>query len=194
MPERFRYSTKGLKKMKSYFAKKIKQEILPRLAKDLGIKNLLSLPKIEKVTINIGLAKIRDDREAVKKIIDNLAKISGQKPKVIRSKKAIAGFKLKQGETIGIMTTLRGDRMYDFLGKMIDFALPAIRDFKGLNAKFDREGNYNLGIREHAVFPEIKFEDVSHIQSLGVNITISGKDIKQKKALLKAIGLPLKSN
>ncbi|TSC93385.1 MAG: large subunit ribosomal protein L5 [Candidatus Berkelbacteria bacterium Licking1014_7] len=177
--------------MKSQFKQKLVKKIYPELAKKLGIKKFYELPRIEKIIVNVGMAKIRDVKETVQKIAADIEKITGQKPKFIKSKRSIAEFKLRTGETVAMMTTLRNEKMYEFLYKLINFALPAVRDFKGLNAKFDSHGNFNLGIREYAVFPEIMYENVTHIQSIGINICVKAKKVEYAKKLLEVIGLPV---
>lgn len=174
---------------KNDFDKKIR----PELAKDLGL-NILAVPSIEKITVNIGLGQIRDNKEQVEVMRTDLALITGQKPSARKSRKAIAGFKLRQGEVIGYSVTLRGERMYSFLTKLVNIVIPRIRDFRGLSVeKFDGKGNYSFGIKEHTIFPEIEAEKVKNLYGLSITITTSAKNNEAGEKLLRALGLPFKN-
>lgn len=174
---------------KNDFDKKIR----PELAKDLGL-NILAVPSIEKITVNIGLGQIRDNKEQVEVMRTDLALITGQKPSARKSRKAIAGFKLRQGEVIGYSVTLRGERMYSFLTKLVNIVIPRIRDFRGLSVeKFDGKGNYSFGIKEHTIFPEIEAEKVKNLYGLSITITTSAKNNEDGEKLLRALGLPFKN-
>lgn len=174
---------------KNDFDKKIR----PELAKDLGL-NILAVPAIEKITVNIGLGQIRDNKEQVEIMRTDLALITGQKPSARKSRKAIAGFKLRQGEVIGYSVTLRGERMYSFLTKLVNIVIPRIRDFRGLSVeKFDGKGNYSFGIKEHTIFPEIEAEKVKNLYGLSITITTSAKNNEAGEKLLRALGLPFKN-
>ena len=180
--------------MISNFKKFIIEKINPLVKVEFNISNNFELPKIEKITINSGYGKFRQEKEMVRKLGQELATLTGQKPVQVKAKKSIAGFKLRQGEKVAYLVTLRGVKMYDFLSRLINVALPSIRDFRGLNSKFDRQGNFSLGIKDHAVFPEITFEDLSQSFNLGININIMAKNSNQAKFFLQKIGMPFQKN
>jgi len=172
-----------------------KEKIVPQLMKDMGITNPMAVPKLKAVSINVGIgshvAAGKDHEEIVKNIID----ISGQKPIVQRSKKAISNFKLKINMATGVVVTLRGKRMYDFINKLVNVVFPRIRDFRGISTKsFDGRGNYSLGIREHTIFPEIRTEDVNKIHGLQVTIQTTAKNNADALKLLKAFEFPFIKN
>jgi len=165
--------------------------IAPALAEELNLKNRLALPRLTKVVINVGVGSIKDQPKVIEEIAATLAKITGQKPVVAKAKQSIAGFKVRTGQTIGLRTTLRGERMYDFIDKLINVALPRLRDFRGLNPKgFDGNGNYNLGVKEHIIFPEIHYDDVNKIYGMNVTIVTTAKTDAQAEALLRRLGFP----
>lgn len=175
--------------IKNDFDKKIK----PELAKDLGL-NVWATPIIQKITVNIGVGNLRDNKEQVKIMRNDLALITGQQPAPRKSRKAIAGFKLRQGEIIGYSVTLRGERMYSFLAKLVNIVIPRIRDFRGLSIeKFDGKGNYSFGIKEHTIFPEIEAEKVKNLYGLSITITTSAKNNADGEKLLRVLGLPFKN-
>ncbi|OIP06179.1 50S ribosomal protein L5 [Candidatus Berkelbacteria bacterium CG_4_9_14_3_um_filter_39_23] len=180
--------------MISNFKKFIIEKINPLVKVEFNISNNFELPKIEKITINSGYGKFRQEKEMVRKLGQELATLTGQKPVQVKAKKSIAGFKLRQGEKVAYLVTLRGVKMYDFLSRLINVALPSIRDFRGLNSRFDRQGNFSLGIKDHAVFPEITFEDLSQSFNLGININIMAKNSNQAKFFLQKIGMPFQKN
>ncbi|MDD3861440.1 MAG: 50S ribosomal protein L5 [Candidatus Gracilibacteria bacterium] len=172
------------------------KEIAPELQKTLGLKNYASLPKVTKVTINVGIGSyVQSHNKDYSKIVENITAITGQKPMVAKAKKSISNFKVREGEAIGVMVTLRGKRMYDFLNKMINIVFPRVRDFRGISKKaFDGHGNYSIGLKEHIVFPEAVQDDLAKIHGLQVNISTSAKTNEEGLELLKALGFPFKKN
>ncbi|MBX4187618.1 MAG: 50S ribosomal protein L5 [Candidatus Doudnabacteria bacterium] len=169
-----------------------KEKTIPELTKSLEVKNKMAVPKVEKVVVNVGVGKTLKDAKLLEAILEDLRKITGQSPVKTLSKKAIAGFKIRENQVVGLMVTLRGQRMYDFLEKLIRVALPRVRDFKGISPKsFDGHGNYNLGLREQIVFPETSREHLEHTFGFEVNIQTSAKDDKHAEALLRSLGFPL---
>ena len=180
--------------MTSEFKKFIIEKINPIVKKEFSIGNDFELPRIQKITVNSGYGKFRHEKEVVRKLGQEIASLTGQKPVQVKAKKSIAGFKLRQGEKVAYMVTLRGKKMYDFLSRLINVALPSIRDFRGLNSKFDRQGNFSLGIKDHAVFPEITFEDLSQSFNLGINISIKAKNTQEARFFLQKIGMPLQKD
>jgi large subunit ribosomal protein L5 len=168
-----------------------KEKTTAELAKSLGIQNKMAIPKIEKVVVNVGVGKTLKDQKLLEAIIEDVRKITGQAPVKTLSKKSIAGFKIRENQVVGLVVTLRGQRMYDFLEKVIRVALPRVRDFKGISPKsFDGHGNYNLGLREQIVFPETSREHLEHTFGFEINIQTSARDDKQAQALLKSLGFP----
>lgn len=180
-------STRGIKE-------KYYKEVIPLMKKKFGYRNDLAVPKIEKVIINSGIGKYRQDPKALEEIEQALMMISGQKPVKTLAKKAISAFKIKKGMNIGLMVTLRRKKMYDFLDRLINLVLPRIRDFHGLEPKsVDNSGNLTIGIKEHIVFPEISHEDVHHIFGLEVTVVTTAKTKEEGLELLKLIGFPIKN-
>lgn len=173
---------------------KFNNEILPKLKEELKAKNVMSLPKIQKISINIGIGSyITKHGKDFEHIVENTKKITGQKPVITKAKKAISNFKLRENAPVGIIVTLRGKRMYDFLNKLINIVFPRVRDFRGLSPKsFDGQGNYSVGFKEHTVFPEISPDDVMKLHGIEINITTSAKTNEQGLALLKAMGFPFR--
>jgi large subunit ribosomal protein L5 len=169
------------------------REIAPALAKEFDIKNPMAVPKLEKIVINMGLGEAIANSKIIDTAVDELGSIAGQKPVVTRAKKAIAAFKLRQGMAIGSMVTLRGDRMYEFLDRLVSVALPRVRDFRGVSPKaFDGRGNYTLGIREQLIFPEIDFNRVDKTRGMNISIVTTARDDEQARALLRALGMPFR--
>lgn len=172
---------------------KYKLEILPQLMKKFSQKNKLSVAKIQKIVVNMGVGKAVDNKKLVEEASGHLSVITGQKPLITKAKKAISGFRLRKGIPIGCKVTLRGKRMYEFLDRLISIVLPRIRDFRGLSPKaFDGRGNYTLGLTEQIVFPEISIEAVETIQGMDVTFVISGNSNDQSRELLKLIGMPFR--
>ena len=162
---------------------------------EFGYTSPMQAPRVEKVVVTSGIGKIQGDKKKVALIADRLAKITGQKPKQNAAKMSVAGFKLREGNIIGYQVTLRGARMNDFLDKLINVALPRTRDFRGLDAKsIDEMGNYNLGIKEHTIFPETSDEDINDVFGLGITIVTTATTKAEAEALLRGIGMPLRKN
>jgi large subunit ribosomal protein L5 len=175
--------------LKEQFKEKISKELL----KELGFDNEFQIPKIAKIVINVGLGDASQNAKALDQGVEQLGTITGQKPIVTRAKKSIAGFKIRQGMPIGAMVTLRGDRMYDFLAKLVSIALPRIRDFRGLNLSgFDGRGNYNIGLKDQLVFPEINYDQVARLRGMNISIVTTARNDLEAKALLVALGFPFK--
>jgi large subunit ribosomal protein L5 len=169
------------------------QEIAPALAKEFGIENPMRVPKLEKVTINMGMGEAVANAKILDTAADELTSIAGQKPVITKSKKSIASFKLRKGMPIGVMVTLRGDRMYEFLDRLISVALPRVRDFRGVSPKsFDGRGNYTFGIREQLIFPEIDFNKVDKARGMNISITTTARTDDEARGLLKALGVPFR--
>ncbi|MBI5078625.1 50S ribosomal protein L5 [Candidatus Saganbacteria bacterium] len=170
---------------------KFYKEIVPALMKKLGYENPWRVPRLQKVVINRGVGDARENPKAIETAAQELAVIAGQKPLVTNSKKAISAFKLKANIPIGLKVTLRAERMYDFVNKLVNISLPKIRDFKGVNPKsFDQHGNYTLGIREQLVFPEIDYDKVDKIRGMDITFVISAKNAAESRLLLEFLGLP----
>jgi large subunit ribosomal protein L5 len=170
------------------------QTILPKLQEEFGYTNVHQVPKLTKVTVNRGLGEASQNAKALESSLSELATITGQKPVVTRARKAIAGFKIREGMPVGVMVTLRSERMYAFLDRLINLALPRIRDFRGISPNsFDGRGNYSLGIREQLIFPEIDYDTIDQIRGMDVSIITSAKTDEEGRALLKALGMPFKS-
>ena len=168
--------------------------ILPKLQEEFGYKNIHQVPKLVKVTVNRGLGEASQNAKALESSLSELATITGQKPVVTRARKAIAGFKIREGMPVGVMVTLRSERMYAFVDRLINLALPRIRDFRGISANsFDGRGNYSLGIREQLIFPEIEYDTIDQIRGMDVSIITSAHTDEEGRALLKALGMPFKS-
>lgn len=171
------------------------ETIAPQLKKDFGYSNPHQIPKVVKVTVNRGLGEASQNAKALELSVKELATITGQKPVVTRAKKAIAGFKVRQGMPVGVMVTLRSDRMYAFLDRLINVALPRIRDFRGISPRsFDGRGNYNLGLREQLLFPEIEYDSIDQIRGMDIAIITTAKTDEEGRALLKAMGMPFREN
>lgn len=172
---------------------KYRSEIAPAIAKEFGIENVMAIPKIQKVVINMGMGEAIGNAKILDTATEELRNITGQKPVTTKAKKSIASFKLRQGMNIGTMVTLRGDRMYEFLDRLISVALPRVRDFRGVSAKaFDGRGNYTLGIREQLIFPEIDFNKVDKTRGMNISIVTTAQNDEQARALLKALGMPFR--
>jgi large subunit ribosomal protein L5 len=172
---------------------KYRNEIAPAIAKEFDIKNPMAIPRIEKIVINMGIGEAISNAKVLDTAVEELRSITGQKPVVTKAKKSIASFKLRQGMNIGTMVTLRGDRMYEFLDRLISVALPRVRDFRGISGKaFDGRGNYTLGVREQLIFPEIDFNKVEKTRGMNISIITTAKTDEQSRALLKAMGMPFR--
>ena len=172
-----------------------RETIRPKLLKDLGFSNIHQVPKVLKVNVNRGLGEAAQNSKALEASLSEVSTITGQKALVTRAKKAIAGFKLRQGMPIGCAVTLRGERMYAFLERLINLALPRIRDFRGVSPKsFDGRGNFTLGVKEQLIFPEISFDKVDAIRGMDITIVTSARTDEEGRALLKEMGMPFRSN
>lgn len=171
------------------------EKVVPKLTEQFGYTNVHQVPKIVKVTLNRGLGEAAQNAKALEASLAEIATIAGQKPVVTRAKKAIAGFKLRQGMPVGIMVTLRSDRMYAFLDRLINLALPRIRDFRGVSPKsFDGRGNYTLGVREQLIFPEIEYDSIDQIRGMDVSIITTANTDEEGRALLKEFGMPFRDS
>ena len=174
--------------------KKYQKDVVPAMMKEFGYKNLLQVPRLEKITLNAGLGEAIQNIKALDAVAAEVMAIAGQKPVITRAKKAIANFKLREGVPIGCMVTLRRERMYEFLDRLIHVALPRVRDFRGVSDRsFDRRGNYSLGLREQIIFPEIQADKVEKARGLTVSIVTTAKTDQEGKALLKYLGMPFAS-
>ena len=171
------------------------KDLRPQLQKKFGLKNVMDIPRVEKVVLNMGLGEAVQNPKIVEKAAQELTLIAGQKAVVTRAKKSIATFKLREGMPIGARVTLRQDRMYDFLSKLVNIALPRVRDFRGISPKgFDGNGNFSMGINEHLIFPEIDYDKIDKIRGLNITIVTSAKTDAEGKELLALIGMPFKKN
>ena len=167
--------------------------VVPKLKQELKVDNVMQVPKISKITINMGVGEAVADRKVMDAAVADLTKITGQKPLVTKSRKAIASFKLRQGLAVGAKVTLRGPRMYEFLDRLISIAMPRIRDFRGVSARaFDGQGNYSLGVKEQIIFPEIQYDQIDQIRGMDITITTTAKDNQQGRALLEAFSFPFR--
>lgn len=169
------------------------ETLVDELGEKLGYKNVMMIPKITKITLNMGLGEAVGDKKIVQHAVSDLTKIAGQKPVVTMSRKSIAGFKIRDGWPIGCMVTLRREHMYEFLDKLVNVSLPRVRDFRGLNPRaFDGRGNYNLGFNEQIIFPEIDYDKIDKLRGLNISITTTAKNDEEGKALLEAFKFPFK--
>lgn len=187
---------KAEKSQQPRMKEKYDKEIIPAMLKDFGLKNRMSVPLISKISINVGVGKMSlKDSKVVDQVAVNIARITGQKPIVTKSKKSVAGFKLRQGSPVGVAVTLRGPRMYEFLDRLVNIALPRVRDFRGLEIKsFDSHGNFSVGIKEHMVFPEVALEgSLDQTHGMQININLNKADKEKGIALLRYFGFPFKS-
>jgi large subunit ribosomal protein L5 len=170
-----------------------KEEIAPALMEELSIDNVMEIPTIEKIVVNIGVGDALDNPKALDEAVRDLTTITGQHPVVTKAKKSIANFKLREGRTIGAKVTLRGDRMWAFLDRLVNVALPRVRDFRGISPDaFDGRGNYTLGLQEQLIFPEINYDDVSIMRGMEVSIVTTAENDDQARALLSKIGMPFR--
>lgn len=170
------------------------KQIVPRMIEQFGYKNIMQVPKLEKIVLNMGLGEAIHNIKLIDAAVEELTLIAGQKPVVTRARKSIAAFKLRTGMPIGCMVTLRHKRMYDFLYKLINVSLPRVRDFRGISGKaFDGKGNYSLGIKEHIIFPEIDYDKIDKIKGLNITIVTTAQNNDEGKTLLKLLGMPFKN-
>jgi large subunit ribosomal protein L5 len=170
-----------------------RQTIVPKLRSDLKIENVMQVPRISKITINMGVGEAVADKKVMDAAVADLTKITGQKPLITKSRKAIASFKIREGLPIGAKVTLRGARMYEFLDRLISIAMPRIRDFRGVSPRsFDGQGNYSLGVKEQIIFPEIQYDQVDQIRGMDITITTTAADDRHGRALLEAFNFPFR--
>jgi large subunit ribosomal protein L5 len=167
--------------------------VVPKLTQDLGVKNAMQVPKLVKITVNMGVGEAVADRKVMDAAVADLTKITGQKPKLCMSKKSIASFKVRENLAIGTKVTLRGERMWEFFDRLVTIAIPRIRDFRGINPRsFDGRGNFSLGIKEQIIFPEIQYDQIDQLRGMDITITTTAKDDKQGRALLNAFNFPFR--
>ena len=177
----------------SNLREKYKKELRSSLKEELGLNNIMAVPKVTKVVINMGVGEAANDKKHLESALENLTVISGQKPIVTKARQSVASFKIREGWPLGCKVTLRGKKMYDFLERLIKIAIPRERDFRGLNPKsFDQQGNYSFGIKEQIIFPEINYDNIDNIRGMDVCINTSAKSQEHAKALLKALDFPFK--
>jgi len=170
-----------------------REKVVPELMKNLGLGNVMQVPKITKITVNMGVGEAVADKKIMDNAVADLTKITGQKPLVTRSRKSVATFKLRDGLAIGCKVTLRGAQMYEFLDRLVNIAMPRIRDFRGVSARsFDGQGNYNFGVKEQIIFPEIAYDQIDAIRGMDITITTTAPDDKSGRALLEAFNFPFR--
>ncbi len=171
-----------------------KDKVVPELVKQFGYKSVMEVPRIEKITLNMGVGEAVADKKVMEFAVGDMQKIAGQKPVVTKSKKSIAGFKIRENYPVGCKVTLRKDRMYEFLDRLVTVAIPRIRDFRGISGKsFDGRGNYNMGVKEQIIFPEIEYDKIDALRGMNITITTTAKTDAEAKALLTAFKFPLKN-
>ncbi|MFC5497081.1 50S ribosomal protein L5 [Caenimonas terrae] len=171
-----------------------REKIVPELTKQFGYKSPMQVPRLTKITLNMGVSEAVADKKVMDNAVGDLTKIAGQKPVVTKAKKAIAGFKIREGQAIGTMVTLRGVKMYEFLDRFVTVALPRVRDFRGISGRaFDGRGNYNIGVKEQIIFPEIEYDKVDALRGLNISITTTAKNDEEAKALLAGFRFPFKN-
>jgi large subunit ribosomal protein L5 len=170
------------------------QKIAPALTEQFGYKSVMQVPRVTKVTLNMGVSEAVADKKVIDHAVSDLTKIAGQKPVITKTKKAIAGFKIREDYPIGCMVTLRGQRMYEFLDRLVSVALPRVRDFRGISGRaFDGRGNYNIGVKEQIIFPEIEYDKIDVLRGMNISITTSAKTDEEAKALLTAFSFPFRN-
>lgn len=171
-----------------------REKVVPELMRKFGYKSVMEVPRLSKITLNMGVSEAVTDKKVMDHAVSDLARIAGQKPVVTKARKAIAGFKIREGQAIGCMVTLRGVRMYEFLDRFVTVALPRVRDFRGISGRsFDGRGNYNVGVKEQIIFPEIEYDKVDALRGLNISITTTAKSDEECKALLSAFRFPFKN-
>lgn len=176
------------------FQELYRSKVVPELAEKFGYKSVMQVPRITKITLNMGVSEAVADRKVIDNAVNDLTKIAGQKPVITKSRKAIAGFKIREDYPIGCMVTLRGRRMYEFLDRLITIALPRVRDFRGVSGRsFDGRGNYNLGVKEQIIFPEVEYDKIDALRGLNISITTSARTDEEARALLDAFKFPFRN-
>jgi large subunit ribosomal protein L5 len=189
-PEQARHSAKERPRLRSKFEK----EVAPALLKELELKNPMAVPRLHKIVVNMGVGEATQNAKVLDPAVNELGQITGQKPVVTRAKKSIAAFKVRQGQSIGAMVTLRGDRMYEFFDRLVNIVLPRVRDFKGVSSKsFDGRGNYTIGLHDQLIFPEISYEKVDKLKGMNVTIVTTAANDNQARSLLKHMGMPFRA-
>ena len=179
--------------MAARLRERFEKEVRPALVKELGLKNPMQAPRVDKVVVNMGLGEAIQNGKILDASLEQLAAITGQKPVVTKARKSIANFKLRQGQSIGAMVTLRGDRAYEFLDRLLNVALPRVRDFRGVSPKaFDGKGNYTLGVKEQIIFPEINYDRVEKIKGLNITVVTTARNDEEGRALLRHLGMPFR--
>ena len=170
-----------------------KTDVFSALQKEFGYENVMQVPRVTKITLNMGVGEAIGDKKQIDNAVENLQAISGQKPLITKARKSIAGFKIREGWPIGAKVTLRGERMWEFMDRLIDIALPRVRDFRGINPKsFDGRGNYSMGVKEQIIFPEIEYDKVDKLRGLDITVTTTARSNDEGRALLKALNFPFK--
>ena len=176
------------------FQQLYKDKVVAELTTQFGYKSVMEVPRITKITLNMGLSEAVNDKKIIEHAVGDLTKIAGQKPVVTRARKAIAGFKIREGYPIGCMVTLRGARMYEFLDRLVTIALPRVRDFRGVSGRsFDGSGNYNIGVKEQIIFPEIEYDKIDVLRGLNISVTTTARTDAEAKALLAAFKFPFRN-
>jgi large subunit ribosomal protein L5 len=189
-PEQARHSAKERPRLRSRFEK----EVAPALLKELELANVMAVPRLHKIVVNMGVGEATQNAKVLDPAVNELGQITGQKPVVTRAKKSIAAFKVRQGQAIGAMVTLRGDRMYEFFDRLVNVVLPRVRDFRGVSTKsFDGRGNYTLGLHDQLIFPEISYEKVNNLKGMNVTIVTTAANDNQARTLLKHMGMPFRA-
>ena len=189
-PEQARHSAKERPRLRSKFEK----EVAPALLKELELKNPMAVPRLHKIVVNMGVGEATQNAKVLDPAVNELGQITGQKPVVTRAKKSIAAFKVRQGQSIGAMVTLRGDRMYEFFDRLVNIVLPRVRDFRGVSSKsFDGRGNYTIGLHDQLIFPEISYEKVDKLKGMNVTIVTTAQNDNQARSLLKHMGMPFRA-
>jgi large subunit ribosomal protein L5 len=179
--------------MEPRLLERYRSEVIPKLSKEFGFRNVHQVPNLKKIVVNVGLGEAAANPKLLDKAAEEVAAITGQKPSIRRARKSVANFKLRQGQAIGCMVTLRGNRMWEFLDRLLSVSLPRVRDFKGLSPKaFDGRGNYSLGIREQIIFPEIEYDSVEHMTGLNVTMCTTARNDAEGRALLGHLGMPFR--
>jgi len=189
-PDQARHSAKERPRLRSRFEK----EVAPALLKELELKNVMAVPRLHKIVVNMGVGEATQNSKVLDPAVNELGQITGQKPVVTRAKKSIAAFKVRQGQSIGAMVTLRGDRMYEFFDRLVNIVLPRVRDFRGVSSKsFDGRGNYTIGLHDQLIFPEISYERVDKQRGMNVTIVTTAANDNQARSLLKHMGMPFRA-
>jgi large subunit ribosomal protein L5 len=189
-PEQARHSAKERPRLRARFEK----EVAPALLKELELKNPMAVPRLHKIVVNMGVGEATQNAKVLDPAVNELGQITGQKPVVTRAKKSIAAFKVRQGQSIGAMVTLRGDRMYEFFDRLVNIVLPRVRDFRGVSSKsFDGRGNYTIGLHDQLIFPEISYEKVDKLKGMNVTIVTTAANDNQARSLLKHMGMPFRA-